>query len=110
MPVPGAPITLFNTMGRRLENFEPSTPSEVRMYTCGPTVYAFAHIGNMRTYVGADLLRRLLAWKGLDVLQVMNITDVGHLTSDDDLSVPAGEDKLELASRREGRSIWDLAE
>ncbi|MPZ89826.1 MAG: cysteine--tRNA ligase, partial [Nitriliruptorales bacterium] len=110
MSVPGAPLTLFNTMGRRLERFEPATAGRLSMYTCGPTVYAFAHIGNMRTYVGADLLRRLFEWKGLAVRQVMNITDVGHLTSDDDLTLSAGEDKLELASRREGRSIWDLAE
>lgn len=59
MPVPGAPIILFNTMGRRLEPFAPARAGQVGMYTCGPTVYAFAHVGNMRTYVGADLLRRL---------------------------------------------------
>jgi cysteinyl-tRNA synthetase len=110
MSVPGAPLVLFNTMGRRLEPFEPAASGSVRMYTCGPTVYAFAHIGNMRAYIAADLLRRLFRWKGLEVRQVMNITDVGHLTSDDDLSLPTGEDKLEAASRREGRNIWDIAE
>jgi cysteinyl-tRNA synthetase len=75
------------------------------VYSCGPTVYAYQHIGNMRTYVFSDTLRRVLQWKGYQVRHVINITDVGHLTSDED----EGEDKIELASRREGRTIWDIA-
>jgi cysteinyl-tRNA synthetase len=75
------------------------------MYTCGPTVYSYQHIGNLRAYVFADTLRRVLEWKGYQVAHVINITDVGHLTSD----VDEGEDKLELASEREHRSVWDIA-
>ena len=76
------------------------------MYTCGPTVYADQHIGNMRTYVFADTLKRLLTWKGYRVRHVINITDVGHLTSDAD----EGDDKLELAARREHKDAWEIAE
>jgi cysteinyl-tRNA synthetase len=76
------------------------------MYSCGPTVYAYQHIGNMRAYVFADTLKRALRWKGFDVRHVINITDVGHLTSDSD----EGDDKLELAARREGRTIWEIAD
>lgn len=106
----GAPFRIYNTLGRRVQEFRPQTPGRVRMYTCGPTVYAYAHLGNMRAYVCADVLRRTLEWKGYEVRQVMNITDVGHMTSDDDLSAAGGEDKLEAASRREGRTVWDIAE
>lgn len=76
------------------------------MYSCGPTVYAYQHIGNMRAYVFADTLKRALRWKGYTVRHVVNITDVGHLTSDADV----GDDKLELAARREQRTIWEIAE
>jgi cysteinyl-tRNA synthetase len=76
------------------------------MYSCGPTVYAYQHIGNMRAYVFADILKRTLRWKGYEVRHVINITDVGHLTSDADV----GDDKLELAARREQRTIWEIAE
>jgi cysteinyl-tRNA synthetase len=93
------------TLGRRLQLFEPLQPGTARIYSCGPTVYAYQHIGNMRAYVFTDTLRRVLEWKGYDVTHVINITDVGHLTSDMD----AGEDKIELASRRERRSVWDIA-
>lgn len=102
----GAPLRLYNTMSRRVETFTPIEAGVARVYTCGPTVYADQHIGNLRAYVFSDTLRRTLAWKGLDVRHVINITDVGHLTSDED----AGEDKVELASRREGRTIWEIAE
>jgi cysteinyl-tRNA synthetase len=98
-------LQLFNTLGAKLEDFAPSEPGRARMYTCGPTVYAYQHIGNLRAYVFADTLRRVLEWKGYEVVQVINITDVGHLTSDMD----EGEDKLELASQREHRSVWDIA-
>jgi cysteinyl-tRNA synthetase len=101
----GAPLRVFNTLGREAQEFTPLEPANVRVYTCGPTVYAYQHIGNLRAYVFADTLRRVLEWKGYEVVHVVNITDVGHLTSDMD----EGEDKLELASRREGRSVWDIA-
>ncbi|MEA3019968.1 MAG: cysteinyl-tRNA synthetase [Actinomycetota bacterium] len=100
------PLRLHNTLTRDIRDFTPRTPPRVGMYSCGPTVYAYAHIGNMRTYVFSDTLRRALRWKGFDVLQVMNITDVGHLTSDAD----EGDDKLEVAAKREQRNIWEIAE
>jgi cysteinyl-tRNA synthetase len=101
----GAPLCLFNTLGGRLQEFVPLKPGATRMYTCGPTVYAYQHIGNLRAYVFADTLRRVLQWKGHQVVQAISITDVGHLTSDMD----EGDDKLELASKREHRSVWDIA-
>ena len=100
----GEPLRLFNTLGRELQVFEPLEPGTARVYSCGPTVYAYQHIGNLRAYVFADTLRRVLEWKGYEVVHVVNITDVGHLTSD----MEAGEDKVEAASRREHRSVWDV--
>ena len=100
------PLWLFNTLTREVSAFEPRDPPDVRVYSCGPTVYADQHIGNMRAYVFADTLTRTLRWKGYRVHHVINITDVGHLTSDADV----GDDKLELAARREHRSIWEIAE
>lgn len=100
------PLRLFNTLTGRVSVFEPGTPPRVGMYSCGPTVYAYQHIGNMRAYVFADTLKRTLLWKGYEVRHVINITDVGHLTSDAD----AGDDKLEIAARRERRTIWEIAE
>ncbi len=100
-----APLRLFNSLTRMLEPFEPLRPGEARVYTCGPTVYDYPHIGNMRAYVFADLLGRTLSWKGFALTHVVNITDVGHLTDDAD----AGEDKLELAAAGSARSIWDIA-
>lgn len=99
-------MELFNTLGRRLEPFVSREPGQVSMYSCGPTVYSYQHIGNMRAYVFADTLKRVLRWKGFDVHHVINITDVGHLTSDED----EGEDKMEAGARREGRTIWEIAE
>lgn len=98
-------ITLFNTHGRTDEVFTPIEPGRVRLYTCGPTVYHYAHIGNLRTYIFEDILRRTLERAGYDVTHVMNVTDVGHLTSDED----TGEDKMLSGARREGRSVWDIA-
>jgi cysteinyl-tRNA synthetase len=98
-------LRLFNTMSRTTEVLTPRTPGKVGLYTCGPTVYSYAHIGNMRSYVFADLLRRTLERFGYDVTHVMNITDVGHLTDDAD----CGEDKLEVGARREGLTAWDVA-
>jgi len=82
-------IHLYNTLTNRLEPFTPLTPATVRMYHCGPTVYSSPHIGNFRAFLLADLLRRFFEDQGTDVLQVMNVTDVGHMTADDE---DAGED------------------
>ena len=100
-----APLRLFNSLTRELETFEPIHPGEARVYTCGPTVYNYPHIGNMRAYVFADVLGRTLSWKGYALTHVINITDVGHLTDDAD----AGEDKLEKAAAEQAQSIWDIA-
>jgi cysteinyl-tRNA synthetase len=99
-------IRIYNTMTHRLETFRPIEPGKVRMYNCGPTVYDQAHIGNMRTYVMADVIRRAFEYLGYKVRQVMNITDVGHLTSDAD----EGEDRMMVGARRTGRSPWEIAE
>ena len=100
-----APLKLFNSLTRQVEVFEPVHPGEARVYSCGPTVYNYQHIGNMRAYVFADTLGRTLQWKGLRLTHVVNITDVGHLTSDAD----EGEDKMERMAAREGKSAWDIA-
>ncbi|RYD63735.1 MAG: cysteine--tRNA ligase, partial [Sphingomonadales bacterium] len=102
----GAPLTLYNSLTRSLESFEPLDPAKgVRVYSCGPTVYNYAHLGNLRAYVFTDTLSRTLTWKGFDLTHVINITDVGHLTSDAD----AGDDKMEAAARAQAKSIWDVA-
>jgi len=100
-----APLMLFNSLTRALDPFVPVHPGEARVYSCGPTVYNYPHIGNMRAYVFADVLGRTLSWKGYALTHVINITDVGHLTDDAD----AGEDKLEKAARANAQSIWDIA-
>ena len=99
-------LTLYNTLTNRKEEFVPVEPGKVKMYNCGPTVYMYAHIGNFRSFMLADLLRRYFEYKGYEVDQVMNITDVGHLTSDAD----EGEDKLEKAARTEKKDPWQIAE
>jgi len=99
-------IRLYNTLSRTKEEFVPLKAGQVGMYTCGPTVYDYAHIGNLRTYVFEDVLRRALEYNGLQVKHVMNITDVGHLESDAD----SGEDKMEKGSRRTGKTAWEIAE
>jgi cysteinyl-tRNA synthetase len=99
-------IQIYNTLTRRKEIFRPIEPGKVRMYNCGPTVYDQAHIGNMRTYIMADLIRRSLEYLGLEVFQVINITDVGHLTSDAD----EGEDRMLVGVQRTGRDPWEIAE
>ena len=100
------PLKLFDTYTRETREFKPLEGNRVRVYCCGPTVYNYAHIGNLRTYLFEDQLRRVLEYNGYDVEQVMNITDVGHLTSDAD----TGEDKMELGARRMGKSAWEIAE
>lgn len=99
------PLKLFNSLTREPEEFSPVHEGEARVYTCGPTVYNYQHIGNMRAYVFADTLGRALSWHGYRLTHVINITDVGHLTSDAD----AGDDKMERAAAREGKSAWDIA-
>ncbi len=99
-------VKLYNSLTKHVEDFKTLHPLSVGMYACGPTVYQFAHIGNFRTYVMSDLLVRILQYNGYDVNFVMNITDVGHLVSDADV----GEDKLEKSAKKEGRSVWEVAE
>jgi len=98
-------LRLYDTLRRKKEKFEPLKPGEAGLYTCGPTVYDYAHIGNLRTYIFEDILVRALKLFGYSVKRVMNTTDVGHLTSDAD----TGEDKMEVGARREGKSAWDVA-
>lgn len=99
-------LQLFDTYTRSIRKFEPIHKDKVGMYTCGPTVYDYAHIGNLRTYIFEDILRRALEFNGYSVEHVMNITDVGHLVSDAD----TGEDKMEKGSRRMGKTAWEIAE
>ena len=103
--VTGHQLRLYNSLGRLTEDFTPSA-DVVGLYSCGPTVYAYQHLGNMRPYVFADTLRRALRWKGIAVRHVVNITDVGHAVADSD----TGEDKLEVAAARERRSVEEIAE
>ena len=98
-------MKLYNTLTREKDEFVTNEPGVVRMYTCGPTVYHFAHIGNLRTYIMEDVLEKYLAYTGYDVKRVMNITDVGHLTSDAD----TGEDKMLAGARREKKTVMDIA-
>lgn len=99
-------LTLYNTLSKEKEIFKPIEENKVRMYSCGPTVYNYAHIGNFRTYIFVDTLRRLIKYNGFELKHVMNITDVGHLESDAD----EGEDKMEKAARRENRDPYEIAE
>ena len=99
-------IKLYNTLTRKEENFTPLEGKEVRIYSCGPTVYSYAHIGNFRSYVFMDNLRRVLKYNGYNLKHVMNITDVGHLESDAD----EGEDKMEKAARKENKNPYEIAE
>lgn len=98
-------INFYNTLTHKKEIFKPIKEHEVSMYSCGPTVYSYAHIGNFRTYIFVDNLRRVLKYNGYTMKHVMNITDVGHLTSDAD----TGEDKMEKAAKREGKDPYEIA-
>lgn len=98
-------MQIYNTLTRKKEEFVPHTPGVVKMYTCGPTVYNYAHIGNLRTYIFEDILEKTLRYLGYDVTRAMNITDVGHLTSDSD----SGEDKMVKESKKEQKSVLDIA-
>src|SRR6187399_3157048 len=98
-------LRLYDNYTRSLRPFEPLQAGAAGLYTCGPTVYDYQHIGNFRTFLFEDLLKRVLEWNGYRVRHVMNVTDVGHLTSDAD----TGEDKMEKGARRTGRSAWEIA-
>ncbi len=98
-------MKLYNSLSRRVEDFQPLDPPRVGLYTCGPTVYNFQHVGNYRTYVFEDALKRALNLCGFQVRHVMNITDVGHLVSQAD----EGEDKMEVGASREGKTAWEIA-
>ncbi len=97
---------LYNSLSHKKELFQPNSPDVVKMYTCGPTVYHFAHIGNLRTYIMEDVLEKALRYMGYNVLRVMNITDVGHLASDAD----TGEDKMLKGAKRENKSVMEIAQ
>ncbi len=96
---------LYNSATHKKEQFRTHTPGRVEMYTCGPTVYHFAHIGNLRSYIMEDVLEKFLRYEGYGVNRVMNITDVGHLASDAD----TGEDKMLKGAKRENKSVMDIA-
>lgn len=98
-------MKFYNTLTRSKDEFKPLEGNTVRLYSCGPTVYSYAHIGNMRTYIFMDLLRRSLMWNGYKLKHVMNITDVGHLTDDSD----DGEDKMNKSAREQKKSPWEIA-
>ena len=97
---------LYNSLTHKKELFQPNSPDVVKMYTCGPTVYHFAHIGNLRTYIMEDVLEKSLRYLGYNVMRVMNITDVGHLASDAD----TGEDKMLKGAKRENKSVMEIAQ
>ena len=99
-------MKLYNTLTKKVEEFVPIEEGKVKMYTCGPTVYHFAHIGNLRTYIFEDILEKGLKFIGYDVTRAMNITDVGHLTSDGD----TGEDKMAKGAAREGKTVYEIAD
>jgi cysteinyl-tRNA synthetase len=99
-------LKLFNTLSRAKEEFIPIEPGKVSMYSCGPTVYNFMHIGNLRTFLFEDILLRVLKYNDYEVKYIMNITDVGHLVSDSD----EGDDKMEKSAKQSGKSVWDIAE
>ena len=98
-------LKIYNTLTRNKEIFRPIKKGHVGLYTCGPTVYNYAHIGNLRTYINNDIIKRVLIYNKFKVKHVMNYTDVGHLTSDSD----SGEEKIEVAARKERKSAWEIA-
>ena len=98
-------MKIYNTLTRKIEEFIPNEEGKVKFYTCGPTVYHFQHIGNMRNYIGHDILDKTLRYLGYDVYRVMNITDVGHLTSDSD----SGDDKMVKSAKAQNKTVMDIA-
>jgi len=99
-------VKIYNTLSKKIEEFVPHEGNKVKIYTCGPTVYNYAHIGNLRTYIFEDILEKSLRYLGYDVTRAMNITDVGHLTSDAD----TGEDKMAKGAKREGKTVYEIAD
>src|ERR687884_2052008 len=99
-------LKLYNTLTRRVEPFVPIEPGSVKMYSCGPTVYRYIHIGNLRTFVMADWIRRIFEYRGFEVLHVKNITDVGHMRQE---MVDRGEDKMIAQARKEGKTALQIA-
>ena len=99
-------IKLYNSLGRKVEEFTPINAGKVSLYTCGPTVYDYMHIGNLRKFIFDDTLKRMLLSQDFKVNHTMNVTDVGHLVSDAD----EGEDKLEKGAKKEGKTVWDVAQ
>ena len=99
-------LKVYNTLSRKKEVFKPIKKNQVGLYACGPTVYWYAHIGNLRTYIFEDVLRRVLEYENHKVKHIINITDVGHLTSDSD----TGEDKIEKGAQRENKTVWQIAQ
>ena len=100
-------LHIYNTLAKRVEEIQPATPGLIEMYTCGPTVYRDAHIGNMRTYIMADWIRRSLIHSGLKVIHIKNITDVGHMRQE---LAEAGGDKMIMAALAEGKTIQEIAD
>ncbi len=98
-------MKIYNSLTRTRDEFVPNEAGKVAMYTCGPTVYHYAHIGNLRSYIMEDILEKYLSYAGYDVTRVMNITDVGHLTSDAD----EGEDKMLKGAKREKKTVMEIA-
>ena len=98
-------MLIYNSLTRRRDELIPNEPGKIKMYTCGPTVYHYAHIGNLRTYIMEDVLEKYLRYAGYDVKRVMNITDVGHLSSDAD----TGEDKMLKGAKREHKTVMEIA-
>lgn len=103
-------LKFHNTLTKQKEEFKPLNPGKVGMYTCGPTVYSYIHIGNLRAYANADLIRRYLVYRGFEVRMIKNITDVGHLTDDDIAQGDSGEDKMEKAAKKENKTPWEIAQ
>src|SRR5258708_6781376 len=102
-------IQLYNSLSRKVEDFKPVDPKQVTVYTCGPTIYDRKHIGNFRTYTTSDLIVRTLRYNDYKVDYIMNLTDVGHLTGDNQGDADSGEDRMQLAGRRERKTAWEVA-
>jgi cysteinyl-tRNA synthetase len=103
-------LKLYNSLTKKVQEFKPLHPLQVGMYSCGPTVYSFAHIGNFRTYTTSDILLRVLQYNGFTVTYIMNLTDVGHLTGDNLGDADLGEDRMEKAAEKEGKTAWEIAQ
>ena len=99
-------MKIYNSLTKKIEEFIPNEKGNVKMYTCGPTVYHYAHIGNLRTYIFEDILEKGLEYLGYNVKRVMNVTDVGHMTSDSD----DGEDKMQKGAERENKTVYEIAD